>query len=239
MKLYKNIKCVYKQIFIFAFDEVNSNLIFLYMDGKDAVRYILKNNIDGVLVECGVEKGKQQLQWIDILMTNNQFRDIYLYDTFAGLTKPGEYDYTRETSQLFQMNKDDVYNTWKQHKIDENTNNWCYGALDTVRSLLNGTGYPREKIHYIVGDVIETLQNKNNIPDKIAILRLDTDWYESSKVELEKLYDNVVKGGIIIFDDYYLWDGQRRATDDFFESRKLNYDIVDLGNKQSAAIIKK
>ena len=63
---------------------------------------------------------------------------------------------------------------------------------------------------------METLQNNENIPDKIAILRLDTDWYESSKFELETLYNNVVSGGVIIFDDYYHWDGQRRAVDDFF-----------------------
>jgi hypothetical protein len=104
---------------------------------------------------------------------------------------------------------------------------------------LRSTGYPENKLHYIVGDVMETLQDKKNIPDKIAILRLDTDWYESSKYELEQLYDNVVSGGVIIFDDYYHWDGQRRATDDFFVSRNISYNFVDIGNDKTAAIIKK
>jgi hypothetical protein len=68
---------------------------------------------------------------------------------------------------------------------------------------------------------------------------LDTDWYESSKYELEQMYDNVVIGGVIIFDDYYHWDGQRRATDDFFLNKNINYDFVNLGNNKTAAIIKK
>ena len=107
------------------------------------------------------------------------------------------------------------------------------------KNRLNSTGYPQDKLHYIVGDVLETLADKNNIPEKIAILRLDTDWYESSKIELEKLYDQVVKGGVIIFDDYYHWDGQRRATDDFFVKLNINYDFVNIGNGKTSAIIKK
>jgi len=86
---------------------------------------------------------------------------------------------------------------------------------------------------------METLKDKTKIPEKIAILRLDTDWYESSKYELEQMYDNVVTGGVIIFDDYYHWDGQRRATDEFFLSRNLNYDFVSIGNNKTAAVIKK
>ena len=84
-----------------------------------------------------------------------------------------------------------------------------------------------------------TLKDKSKIPSKIAILRLDTDWYESSKFELEQMYYNVVKGGLIIFDDYYHWDGQRRATDDFFRKIGIQYDFVDIGNCKTSAIIKK
>ena len=103
---------------------------------------------------------------------------------------------------------------------------WCYSPLEKVKDRLN----PQDKLHYIVGDVMETLKDKTNIPDKIAILRLDTDWYESSKYELEQMYDNVVTGGVIIFDDYYHWDGQRRATDDFFKSKNISYDFLNIGN---------
>lgn len=209
------------------------------MDGADAVNYILKNNIEGVIIECGVENGNFEHIWINELMKNNTIRDIYLYDTFGGLVKPTEYDYTCKDATLYQMNKDEVYNTWKNNIINEKINNWCYTPLEHVQNRLNSTGYPQNNLHYIVGDVMETLKNKTKIPEKIAILRLDTDWYESSKYELEQLYDNVVIGGVIIFDDYYHWDGQRRATDEFFASRNINYDFVNIGNHKTAAIIKK
>jgi len=208
------------------------------MDGEQAVDYILKNNIEGVIVECGVYTGEFEYIWINELMKNNALRDIYLYDTFAGLVEPTEHDYTCSDAKLFSMNKDEVYNTWKSYTIDEKTNGWCYSNLQQVKNRLNSTGYPQDRLHYIVGDVMETLKYKNNIPEKIAILRLDTDWYESSKFELEQMYDNVVSGGVIIFDDYYHWDGQRKATDDFFSSRNISYDFVNLGNYKTAAIIK-
>jgi O-methyltransferase len=209
------------------------------MDGADAINYILKNNIEGVIIECGVDSGDFEHVWIDELMRNNVVRDIYLYDTFGGLTKPTEYDYTCKDAVYYSMSKEDVYNTWKHHIINEKINGWCYTPLENVQNRLNSTGYPQNNLHYIVGDVMETLRDKTKIPEKIAILRLDTDWYESSKYELEQMYDNVVVGGVIIFDDYYHWDGQRRATDEFFLSRNIVYDFVNIGNHKTAAIIKK
>ena len=209
------------------------------MDGADAIKYVLKHNIEGVIIECGVESGRFEYIWINELMKNNAVRDIYLYDTFGGLVQPTEYDYTCKNATLYKMNKEEVYNTWKNKIIDEKTNGWCYTPLEKVQQRLNSTGYPQTNLHYIVGDVLETLKNKSTIPEKIAILRLDTDWYESSKYELEQMYDNVVTGGVIIFDDYYHWDGQRRATDDFFSSRNIQYNFVNIGNHKTSAIIKK
>jgi len=208
------------------------------MDGAAAVDYILKHNIEGVIIECGVESGHFECIWIHELMKNNTLRDIYMYDTFGGLVQPSDFDYTCKDAILYQMNKDEVYATWKSKIIDEKTNGWCYTPLQKVQERLNSTGYPQGKLHYRIGDVMETLKDKTTIPEKIAILRLDTDWYESSKYELEQLYDNVVVGGVIIFDDYYHWDGQRRATDEFFESRGIHVDYVRVDVK-TAAIIKK
>ena len=209
------------------------------MDGADAINYILKNNIEGVIIECGVESGNFEYIWINELIKNNAVRDIYLYDTFGGLVQPSEHDYTCKDSKLYAMTKDEVYNVWKHNIIDEKTNSWCYTPLEKVQNRLNSTGYPENNLHYIVGDVMETLKDKTTIPEKIAILRLDTDWYESSKYELEQMYDNVVSGGVIIFDDYYHWDGQRKAVDDFFLSKNINYDFVNMGNHKTSAIIKK
>jgi len=88
------------------------------MDGAYAVNYILENNIEGCIIECGVDKGDFELIWINELMKNNSVRDIYLYDTFSGLVKPTEYDYTCKDAKLYKMNKDEVYNMWKSHIIN-------------------------------------------------------------------------------------------------------------------------
>jgi hypothetical protein len=209
------------------------------MDGADAIQYVLKNNIEGAIIECGVDSGYFELIWINELMKMNTVRDIYLYDTFGGLVEPSEFDYTCKDAKLYTMNKDEVYKKWEEQIIDEKTNGWCYTPLDIVKNKLNSTGYSQNHLHYVVGNVMDTLKDKTKIPEKIAILRLDTDWYESSKYELEQMYDNVVVGGVIIFDDYYHWDGQRRATDDFFNNLGISYDFVDIKNCKTAAIIKK
>ena len=221
---------------------INKNIQFIAdcsIDGEGTIKYILNNNIEGVLVECGVDSGAFEEIWINELIKNNTVRDIYLYDTFTGLTEPGENDYTCKDAVLFNMSKENVHNEWKSKIINETTNNWCYTPLEIVKNRLNSKGYPENKLHYIVGDVMETLKNKNNIPEKIAVLRLDTDWYESSKYELEQMYNNVVCGGVIIFDDYYHWEGQRKATDDFFKKINMNYHFININNGKTAAIIKK
>ena len=221
---------------------INKNIKFIAdssIDGEGTIKYILNNNIEGVLVECGVDTGMFEEIWINELIKNNTVRDIYLYDTFTGLTEPGENDYTCKDAVLFNMSKENVHNEWKSKIINETTNNWCYTPLEIVKNRLNSKGYPENKLHYIVGDVMETLKNKKNIPEKIAVLRLDTDWYESSKYELEQMYDNVVCGGVIIFDDYYHWEGQRKATDDFFKKINMNYQFININNGKTAAIIKK
>jgi O-methyltransferase len=208
------------------------------MDGINALNYILDNNIEGVIVECGVESGDFEYLWIEQLKKRNQIRDIYMYDTFNGLTEPGEYDYTANTAVLYKMDANEVYNEWKKHQINEITNTCCYCPLENVKKRLNETNYPQEHLFYIKGDVLDTLKIKENLPDKIAILRLDTDWYKSSLFELEMLYDRVVENGVIIFDDYYHWNGQKRATDEFFISRNLNYIIHPVYNGKTGTIIK-
>ena len=209
------------------------------MDGRDAIQYVIRNNIEGAVIECGVDAGYFESVWIDELLRQGKTRDIYLYDTFTGLTAPGENDYTCHGARLYKMDKDEVYKHWSDQIVTDKLNNWCYTPLEKVKQTLFSTGYPQDKLHFVVGDVMETLRDDANIPDKIAILRLDTDWYETSKYELERMYNNVVPGGVIIFDDYYHWDGQRRATDDFFASIKIEYKFMDIGNYKTAAIIKK
>ncbi len=96
----------------------------------------------------------------------------------------------------------------------------AYGSLfseDTfgegqVRRLLHATGYPPERIHLVRGPVEETLPAA--APDGLALLRLDTDWYESTRHELEHLYPRLATGGVLIVDDYGHWEGARKAADE-------------------------
>jgi hypothetical protein len=99
-------------------------------------------------------------------------------------------------------------------------NVWCYSPLEEVKSNLKKTEYPFGQIHFIKGKVEDTLPEPSI--GKIALLRLDTDWYESTKHELETLYDKLVPGGVLIIDDYGHWSGSRKAVDEFIADRKLS-----------------
>jgi hypothetical protein len=76
-----------------------------------------------------------------------------------------------------------------------------------------GTGYPPEKVHFVKGMVEDTIPEQS--PDGIALLRLDTDWYQSTKLELLHLYPRLANQGVLIIDDYGHWQGARRAVDEF------------------------
>jgi hypothetical protein len=178
----------------------------------DAVRYIVRRDIPGVIVECGVWRGGSVLAMI---LTLQQLgvadRDIYLYDTFAGMTEPTEQD----VSQF----EEPAVAAWSRSRADGSAPwAWIYNpefsALENVQGLLATTGYPQERLHFVVGPVEETIPAQT--PEVIALLRLDTDWYESTRHELEHLYHRLSDGGVLIVDDYGHWEGCRRAVDEFF-----------------------
>jgi len=191
------------------------------MNDFNVIDYILDYNIEGALVECGVQTGKIEKIWINGLKRRNiKSRDIYMYDTFAGLTEPSE----RDVGISNGMSSQDVFREWNRHNVND-VNTWCYCPLGKVMSDLYQLDYSSERLHFIKGDVRETLLDENNIPKKIAILRLDTDWYDSSKIELETMFKYLVPGGVLILDDYGYWKGQKDATDEFFKNTKYEYLI--------------
>ena len=207
------------------------------IDSEEAIMYCEEKNIEGDYVECGVFEGHHPILACNTILKNNYtLRNIHMYDTYEGLVKPGKYDYST-IDPIFHMNNNEVMQMWEQHIENEKINRWCYCSLDKVKQNVNATKYPTEKLFFIKGDVMKTLDDDKKLPEKIAILRLDTDWYESSKFELIKLYDRVVDGGIIILDDYFHWDGQRRATDEFFSEKKIN-KIILKNNKKTGYFIK-
>lgn len=178
----------------------------------DAVRYVARRGVPGALVECGVWKGGSVLAMIralqDVGVTD---RDIYLYDTFSGMTEPSELDTTRygePAAAEWERSTSEGRVPWS----------WAFDedavSLESVQKLLFATGYPSERLHFVVGAVEETLPQ--DPPASIAVLRLDTDWYESTRAELLHLYPRLSQGGVLIIDDYGHWEGARRSVDEYF-----------------------
>ncbi len=178
----------------------------------NAVRYVVENKIAGDIVECGVWKGGSSMAAMETLIQlNDTSRDIYLYDTFEGMSEPTEND------KIFSG--DSATSMLKSSDIDDSNSVWCYSSIDEVKSNVNTIGYPESRVHFVKGKVEDTIP-KNN-PKEIAILRLDTDWYESTKHELEHLYPLLVSGGVLIIDDYGHWEGARKAVDEYIEKHRL------------------
>jgi O-methyltransferase len=193
------------------------------MNDSLVIDYIIDHKIKGDLVECGVQDGRIEKIWIEKLKQRNEERHIYMYDTFTGLTEPSEKDVG--INNEFQ-NAEQVLNIWNRYNDEKlGVNTWCYSPLEKVISNLLEMNYPFHKLHFVKGDVRKTLLDEKNIPDEIAVLRLDTDWYDSTKVELETMYKNLVYGGVIIFDDYYYWRGQQDAVDEFFKGTKYEGQV--------------
>ena len=179
-----------------------------------AVKYIVENDIEGSFVECGVWRGGSAMAIAKTLKDlGDTKREIFLYDTFSGMTPPEPKDFVIETgvtaSEL--MNKT---------KIGDGRNIWALSKLDEVKNNLKLTNYPLSHFKFIEGDVCHTLNE--TIPDKIALLRLDTDFYESTSVELKKLYPLVSKKGVLIIDDYGDWNGSKQATDEYLTHFNLH-----------------
>ena len=187
----------------------------------ESIVYINENNIEGDYVECGVYKGGSVMNMALTQLNYNKRVDIHLYDTFEGMTPAGVYDRNHAGVAATTL-------------LRRRPRTICICSLDQVKNNLAITEYPKELLHYHKGDVVNTL--KSNIPEKISLLRLDTDWYESTKIELEVLYPKLVKGGILILDDYGYWQGARKATDDYFSTIDINPDFEPMESGISGVI---
>lgn len=177
-----------------------------------AVRYITENDIDGDFVECGVWKGGScMLIALTLLAAGSTDRNIYLYDTFEGMTKPGGNDY-------IAWNGKSVLEKWNSDKngATDNFTGWAVG-IEPVKENICRTGYPENNLVFVKGDVTQTLEKTK--PASICLLRLDTDWYESTRAELEILYPRLARGGALIIDDYGHFTGAKKAVDEYFNSR--------------------
>ncbi|MFM1770159.1 MAG: hypothetical protein RJA22_2688 [Verrucomicrobiota bacterium] len=179
----------------------------------DAVRYVVQNRIEGSLVECGVWRGgSSMLAALTLQDLGETSRDLYLFDTFEGMSEPTAKDV------MFDGTSADALLKTSERREDLD-NYWCVGSLENVRRNMRSTGYPEARLHFVKGKVEDTVPGQ--APGQIALLRLDTDWYESTKHELEHLYPRLAPNGVLIIDDYGHWQGAREAVDEFFSKQKL------------------
>lgn len=170
-----------------------------------AVDHIVRHRIAGDIVECGVWRGGSMMAIALALMARGDTsRHLYLYDTFEGMSEPTEHDKAL-SGELAQAQ---LEHTDREHPL------WAVAGLDDVRANLASTGYPADRIHYVQGKVEDTIPA--TLPKQIALLRLDTDWYESTRHELQHLYPLLAKHGPLIIDDYGHWQGARQAVDEYF-----------------------
>jgi hypothetical protein len=187
------------------------------------VEHVVANNIPGALVECGVWKGGSVMAMAHTLLRlGDQSRDLYLFDTFEGMTQPTAEDR-------------DFRGRSAEERLERNPDAWVYAPLEAVREAVLAVGYPPERIHFVKGRVEDTLPAQ--APESIAVLRLDTDWYESTRHELEHLYTRVAPGGILIIDDYGHWQGSRQATDEFIAAHHLPLFLSRIDNWARLAIV--
>lgn len=174
----------------------------------DACRYIAQRGIPGDFVECGVWRGGNAILAALFFKQHGLHKRVCLFDTFAGMTAPGSADRNAATGEPAMREYE------AGSRADHNE--MCYASLDDVRANFERAGLLSAEVVFVQGDVTETLARAENLPSQIALLRLDTDWYESTRAELEILYPLLVTGGVLIVDDYGYWTGARKATDEYF-----------------------
>jgi hypothetical protein len=177
-----------------------------------AVQYIAQHDIPGAIVECGVWKGGSMMAVaLTLARLSKQDRELYLYDTFEGMPAPTGLDVSVDGKAAAV--------DFERTKISPVSSLWCNAPLEGVSRVLEATGYPSSRLHLIKGKVEDTIPD--HAPEKIALLRLDTDWYESTRHELEHLFPRLSRGGVIIIDDYGHWQGARRATDEYLSAHGI------------------
>ena len=169
------------------------------------------NNLGGDIVECGTWRGGLAALMLQHVLDNKLNKLLFIYDTFEGMPEPGDKDHPDALRRYSEL-KDGEYS------------DWCRAGIDVVRDTLTQvTNNYNDYCHLIEGKVEDTLEVFG--PTSIALCRLDTDWYSSTKVEMEVLYPRVVKGGYIIVDDYSDWPGCKQAVDEYLVNVDGEYNL--------------
>lgn len=183
-----------------------------------AVQYLVEAEVQGDLVEAGVWRGGSvMLMALELLRSGAMPRPLWLYDTFAGLPRP---DAEIDVDVLGNRGIDG----WLPRNFSNDTSVWAYADEVDVRANIASTGYPEIMTHFIVGRVEETVAAQ--CPERLALLRIDTDWYASYAHLLDTLYDRIVPGGVLLLNDYGHMLGARRAVDEFRHKRGIHLPML-------------
>jgi hypothetical protein len=174
----------------------------------NACKHAIVANIPGDFVECGVWRGGNSIAAKLIFEEYGSARHVWLFDTFAGMTAPSPAD----TTQFSSMSAADRFKEGK----GATHNSWCYASLDDVKSNFVRSGADLSGVTFVAGDVSVTLTDESNLPSEISVLRLDTDFYDSTRSEMRTLYPRLTIGGTLLIDDFGHWDGARRAVEEYF-----------------------
>ena len=177
-----------------------------------ALRYVSKHKVDGAVVECGVWRGGAMGAAALTLQDLGEQRDIYLFDTFEGMSAPTDEDKT--------ISGDSAQVEFQEKQTGAESSTWCMASLEDVQANLATLGLDVSAFHFVKGMVEDTIPA--GMPEgDIAVLRLDTDWYKSTKHEMDHLFPKLVAGGVLIIDDYGDWAGARQAVDEYLDEHGI------------------
>jgi hypothetical protein len=186
-----------------------------------AVEHVVARGVSGAVVECGVWRGGSMMAAaLTLLWIGAADRELFLFDTFDGMTAPTAEDGEWERREY--------------RRLAEAGEKWVCSPFDGVARNLASTGYPAGLIRYVAGRVEDKLPAE--APDRIAILRLDTDFYESTRHELEHLYPLLAPGGLLIVDDYGSFRGARRAVDEYICDHHLPLFLTRIDSDARIAV---
>jgi O-methyltransferase len=202
----------------YSFCTTNEHIL---RDNIHKFKQILKNGFQGAIVECGVEGGISLVFFHNLLEINKiENINIYGFDTFEGVPEPKNFDITNNNMSMFDQ--------FKKRLNPDGSSGWNNVSIEQVKKNISENVKKTNSTLLVKGKVEQTLLKLENIPDKISLLKLDTILYEPTKIELEKLFNRIHKGGMLIIDNYGTYKGIKKAVDEFFinSNYKITYAIL-------------
>jgi hypothetical protein len=190
-----------------------------------SINHVIRNNVEGSFVECGIFRGGNIILMSKLLEEHGIEKNIFAYDTFEGMPLPGIDD-------LDLRGNSSIDKFLELKNSEKEGSQWCYCNIQDVKNNIKKFNINYLKnINFIKGKVEKTLLDIKNLPKKISLLRLDTDFYSSTKIELNILFPLLEKNGILIVDDYGHFMGAKKAVDEYFYEKKLWFHRVDYSTR--------